>query len=652
VISGSTLVFSPSSWNTYQTVTLAAADDANVADESAIFRIQASGVPDKEITATSIDDDALNFITDTNSVIVPEGGTAAFRVRLNAPPPSSVSITVSRAPAGDLDITVQSGSLLTFTPSDWSVYQAVTLRAAEDADSTNGTAVIRIRDQAGNIPDLEITAVESDNDIFQGNVALLLDPSEASSGQDVGVSVSISDNDQPLSQFGLDFTYDQSFFSFQGIQVGSLTSDWQISSRNVQPGAINVTGTSGSLVPAMSSGSLVTLLLQVKCLGFDVDTPSTLTVENYTGDLESGFTPEPAGVDFTYKPCPRLGDVNGDGSVTPGDAQEAFEIFLGLLNPTSCQEMASDADCSAATTPGDAQDIFEHFLGVISLPECCDEVGQALIQLRAPGVRFPGYPGGPVRRRLLMMHASGRPGTTVRIPLVVTNPWGIRTFRVGVNYPEALLEYLGTVRTPMTRSFARLEGIREQQGLVIVEGETSVPMESSHPASLALLVFRVREGGADRMPIHLLQPGGDLFGAELREGTFSRREISPEIGGSIFLGRAVPLPGRLVKIPVKVHTPFPMKAFGMEFRYTSDSLLFVGMENPYPSESLASIRGEEVGPGLVRVGGYGMDQFRPKSSRALFELVFLKTGRGEVELTRTFDDAGELSVRKARTRVE
>ena len=110
----------------------------------------------------------LAFVTDKDTVTVPEGGTATFRVKLSAQPASTVQATVSRA-SGDSDISVSGGSSLTFTTSNWDSYQTVTLAAAEDTDTTNGTATIRIHRTSGDsVPDKDITATEQDNDQFTG----------------------------------------------------------------------------------------------------------------------------------------------------------------------------------------------------------------------------------------------------------------------------------------------------------------------------------------------------------------------------------------------------------------------------------------------------------------------------------------------------
>ena len=82
------------------------------------------------------------IITNTESVIVPEGNTATFQVKLNMYPSANTTVSVTTA-GGDSDITVQSGTSLTFTQANWNTYQTVTLAAAVDADALNGQTTIR-----------------------------------------------------------------------------------------------------------------------------------------------------------------------------------------------------------------------------------------------------------------------------------------------------------------------------------------------------------------------------------------------------------------------------------------------------------------------------------------------------------------------------
>lgn len=100
-----------------------------------------------------------DFVTNTDTVIVPEEGQNAFQVRLSEAPSSDVSATVSWV-SGDSDISILSGGALTFTASNWNTFQAVTLVAAEDDDTDNGQATFRV--SASGIASKDIIAMEQD----------------------------------------------------------------------------------------------------------------------------------------------------------------------------------------------------------------------------------------------------------------------------------------------------------------------------------------------------------------------------------------------------------------------------------------------------------------------------------------------------------
>ncbi len=143
--SGASRTFTPANWDVYQTVTLEAEQDADATNGSAVIQGAGSGLTSASLTATEVDDDSLNVLFDKTSLGVPEGGSASFKVKLGAQPPSNLSVTVSRA-SGDTDITVSNNAkdrVLTFTTANWNNYQTVTLDAAVDADSTEGTAIIQ-----------------------------------------------------------------------------------------------------------------------------------------------------------------------------------------------------------------------------------------------------------------------------------------------------------------------------------------------------------------------------------------------------------------------------------------------------------------------------------------------------------------------------
>ena len=164
VQSGASLTFTAANWNAYQTVTLAAAADADTTNGQATIRIHTTAglaAPDKDVIATEADN-TLRFVTDVVSLLVLEGGTAPFRVKLNAQPPATVTVSVSRI-SGDGDISVQVGANLTFTTSNWNTFQTVTLAAALDPDTLNNQAVVRVHALSGAaVPDKDVVAREGD----------------------------------------------------------------------------------------------------------------------------------------------------------------------------------------------------------------------------------------------------------------------------------------------------------------------------------------------------------------------------------------------------------------------------------------------------------------------------------------------------------
>ncbi|WP_188189293.1 glycoside hydrolase family 6 protein [Nonomuraea sp. SYSU D8015] len=105
-----------------------------------------------------------SVVLSASSVAVNEGGTATFTARLSSAPSSNVTVTTART-SGDTDLTVSSGASLTFTPNDWNTAQTVTLAAAQDSDTTAGTAAFSV---GGNgVTGATVNATEVDDDAVQ-----------------------------------------------------------------------------------------------------------------------------------------------------------------------------------------------------------------------------------------------------------------------------------------------------------------------------------------------------------------------------------------------------------------------------------------------------------------------------------------------------
>ena len=173
VKTGSSLTFTTSNWNTDQTVTLQAAEDNDGEDGTAVIKHSASGGGygsiTAELTATESDNDTKAFtLSSSSGVTVAEGSTKDYKVKLATRPSGDVTVTVARKSGNneDSDISVKTGSSLTFTTSNWNTDQTVTLEASEDHDGDNGTAVIRHTASGGGYGSVtaEFTATESDDD--------------------------------------------------------------------------------------------------------------------------------------------------------------------------------------------------------------------------------------------------------------------------------------------------------------------------------------------------------------------------------------------------------------------------------------------------------------------------------------------------------
>ena len=177
-----TLTFSPSNWDTAQTVTVRAAQDADAVNDAASIThaVDASRSADEYdnvsvagVAVTVADDDAGVSVSET-TLTVAEGNSSTYTVVLDAQPASDVVIGVTAS--GSPDVTVDRATL-TFSPSNWDTAQTVTVRAAQDADAVNDAASIT------HAVDASRSADEFDNVSVAGVAVTVAD-------DDAGVSVS------------------------------------------------------------------------------------------------------------------------------------------------------------------------------------------------------------------------------------------------------------------------------------------------------------------------------------------------------------------------------------------------------------------------------------------------------------------------------
>ena len=207
-VSPSTLTFDSSNYNTTQTVSATPVEDDDIGDEAVLIEASATGLPTRQVTVTVEDQDIQSIVFDPTTATVNEGGTLSVGVRLAYNNLSNVDVTLSSADTGAVEV---SPTTLSFTDSNWSTVQTITLTGVQDADAGSETTNILAQASVSSIPDAQLGVSVIDDDEQRIVVAtpsnLILNVTEGSSanievnmafqplpGQDITVNLTSSDN--------------------------------------------------------------------------------------------------------------------------------------------------------------------------------------------------------------------------------------------------------------------------------------------------------------------------------------------------------------------------------------------------------------------------------------------------------------------------
>ena len=165
------LSFSTSNWSSPQTVTVTARDDADALTDPAVTLTHSAGGGDygavsKDLTVTIDEDDAPGLVISQSALTVTEGdGTGqSYTVALETQPSAAVTVTISGHTGSDLGLDKDS---LSFSTSNWSSPQTVTVTARDDADALTDPAVTLTHSAGGGdygavAKDLTVTIDEDD----------------------------------------------------------------------------------------------------------------------------------------------------------------------------------------------------------------------------------------------------------------------------------------------------------------------------------------------------------------------------------------------------------------------------------------------------------------------------------------------------------
>ena len=119
------------------------------------------------------DDDEAGVVASPAALTLAEGGTQTYTVALASEPTGSVAVTVS---SDNEDVTA--GGPLTFTASDWSTAQTVTVTAAQDGNATDDTATLTNTAEGGGYDgeSADVAVTVADDETAPAAIALTVSP--------------------------------------------------------------------------------------------------------------------------------------------------------------------------------------------------------------------------------------------------------------------------------------------------------------------------------------------------------------------------------------------------------------------------------------------------------------------------------------------
>ncbi len=183
-----TLIFTPLSWSTPQTVTVSGVDDAEL-DGAVAYTISTSpassndanysGLDADDVSVTNLDNDSAGFVIAPTSGLVTseDGGSAQFTVKLSAAPSAAVTLPLS---SSDTSEGAVSPASLTFTPLSWSTPQTVTVSGVDDAELDGSVAYTVLTGAAqssdasfANVDPVDVSVTNLDNEVGAQDVGLV-----------------------------------------------------------------------------------------------------------------------------------------------------------------------------------------------------------------------------------------------------------------------------------------------------------------------------------------------------------------------------------------------------------------------------------------------------------------------------------------------
>ena len=327
-----TLTFTTTNWNSAQTVTVSAAQDADADDDTATVTHTVSGYGTvstaPEVSVTVTDNDTRGITVAPTSLPVTEGDIGTYTVVLDTQPTDNVTVTIIN-PVDNTDVTAEPASL-TFSPSNWSMAQTVTVSAAEDDDPLEDTVTVThtvTGGDYGSVTALSVTVTVTDNDtrgVTVSPTSLTVDEGSTDTYTVVLDTLPTGNVTVAIGSNNTDVTADAASLTFTMI-------DWNTEQ--------TVTVTAGQDADAVNDAATLTHVPS----GADYDSVSNADLTVTVSDDET------AGV--TVSPASLTVGEGGSGTYTVVlDTQPTGDVTVTIVDPTDNADVTAEPPALTFTT--------------------------------------------------------------------------------------------------------------------------------------------------------------------------------------------------------------------------------------------------------------------------------------------------------------
>ena len=325
---------------------------ATVTTNSATYTVGTSS----SATVTVTDDDTRGVTVSAETLAVNEGSSGTYTVKLDSEPTASVTVTPS---SGNSDVTVSSA--LTFTTTNWSTAQTVTVMAAQDSDAVDDSATISHAVSGGDYG--AVTAVSVTVTVDDDETADTTAPQVASIAWQTPAS---SPTNADSLTWRVTFSEAVSNVDTADFAVSGTTATLSVSAVSGVTGAYDVTASGGNLASVTAT---VTLSIAA---GHNIQDAATnaLTNTTPTGANDDSYVVDNTAPTVTITGVPTTsiaaftatftfsedvtgfvaGDITvGNGTASAFTATTADRVYTASITPTANGAVTVDVAADAAT---------------------------------------------------------------------------------------------------------------------------------------------------------------------------------------------------------------------------------------------------------------------------------------------------------------